>query len=69
MKLTIQEFHVVREKAEKYVTLPCKELNLPVPKGQEIGGIITINNGPKRTEIHLAKEVESVRKTGKADLL
>ena len=69
MKLTIPEFHVGREKAEKYVALLCKELNMPVPKGQEFAGIITINNGPKKSEIHLAKEVESVRRTGKADIL
>lgn len=69
MKLTIPEFHVGREKAEKYVALLCKELNWPVPKGQEFGGIITVNNDQKETKIHLAKEVESVRKTGKADLL
>lgn len=69
MKLTIPEFHVGRAKAEKYIALLCKELNLPVPKGQEFAGIITINNGHKSTEIHLAKEVESVRRNGKADIL
>ena len=69
MKLIIPEIHVGREKAEKYVGLLCKELNLPIPKGQGFFGTITINNSQNKTEINLAKEVESVRKTGKADLL
>ena len=69
MKLAIPEIHVGREKAEKYVALLCKELNLPVPKGHEFAGIITVNNGAQTTEILLPKEVDTVRRTGKADLL
>ena len=69
MKLSIQEIYVGAEKAEKYVLQLCKELNIPVQRKKDLRNIVRITSGENVTEINLQKEIEYVKKNGKANTL
>lgn len=65
MKLVAYEFHLGKEKAEKYVISLCKNLKLPINKPKQLLENITIGTDV----INLKDEVNSVVRFGKAKLL
>lgn len=66
MKLSIPEYHIGTEKAEKYILQLCKELNIPPPRKRDRRNIIRITSGETVTEIDFEKEIEYIKRNGKA---
>ena len=69
LKLQISEYHVGRSAAEKYVFQLCKKLNYKLPAQNAHLAVITITNPDKTTKICISKEIEFVRRNGKANTL
>lgn len=66
MKLILPEFHTGRKKAEDYILYLCKQLELPISTKDGLANEIRITTKDKTIIADLPKEVEAVRKTGKA---
>lgn len=69
MKLSIPEFHLGTEKAEKYICQLLKDLKLSVPPKSDRQKTIKVILRNQETDIDLRLEVEHVKKTGKAHIL
>lgn len=69
MKLSIPQFHVGTDKAEKYILQLCEELKIPTPKKRDRRKVFRITSGESVTEINFENEIEYVKKNGKANVL
>jgi len=69
LKLLMPKFHVGNAKAEKYILQLCKELKIPTPKKGELRKTIRVALEETFTEINLEKEIEYVKRNGKANAL
>ncbi|NOV28493.1 hypothetical protein [Methylomonas sp. ZR1] len=69
MKLNIPEFQVGKDKAEKYILNLCKDLGCSISDRKDLTKIKEIDFGGRHYKINLPKEVDIVRKSGKADVL
>ncbi|AEG02371.1 hypothetical protein [Methylomonas methanica] len=69
MKLSIAEIQVGKDKAEKYILNLCKELGLQINTRKELSKTIRFNSSDKIIEINFPKEIDYVRKNGRAFVL
>lgn len=69
MKLAIYQYHLGKDKAEKYVLALCKKLNIPVPSRGSLKKEITVQTGAQFVRIDLAREVNTAMMSGRALIL
>jgi len=63
------EYHLGRDKAEKYVLALCQKLNISVHGRTNLRKEITVQTGTQYTKIDLALEVVAAMKSGRALIL
>jgi len=70
LEVEVREIRVGKENAEKYVIQVWRELNLPKISKRLLYSEVTINQAQAEPIfINLKNEIDTVRKTGKADIL
>ena len=69
MKLSMYEFHLGTDKAERYVLDLCRRLGIRVNGRAGLRTKIEVPNGSGQFELNLPAEVNFARKNGRADVL
>lgn len=60
------QYHLGKDKAEKYVLALCNKLNISVPSRGSLKKEITVRTGARYVKIDLALEVDTAMKNGRA---